>query len=152
MQTPSATEEVEVKKRIGIAKKGKLVTPKTIQFALLASAAYLVFSYFLIGFKADQLVLIGIFNTLYFANWNTRNFILGFSIFIIYWIIFDYMKAFPNYKFSPVHIEDLYNWEKSWFGINWNNRIVTPNEYFAQNTSSILDLITLYQKLLLLYF
>ena len=142
MQINSATEEVEVKKRTGKTKKLTLFSPQSIQLAIISAVAYLLLSYFLIGFKADQLVLIAIFNTLYFASWNTRRFILGFSIFIIYWIIFDYMKAFPNFRFNAVHIQDLYNWEKSWFGFNWNNSTVTPNEFFAENTSAILDLLT----------
>jgi hypothetical protein len=133
--------KVEVKKRVAITQKERLFTRKSIQVAIGATAIYLVLSYFLIGFKADQLVLVGIFNTLYFAGWSTRNFILGLSIFIIYWIIFDYMKAFPNYKFNTVHIQDLYNWEKNWFGFNWKNTIVTPNEFFAQNNSTFMDVL-----------
>src|SRR6476620_4966301 len=140
MHTHSATEQVEVKKKADNTKQPTLFSPKSLQIAILSSVAYLVLSYFLIGFRGDQLVLVCIFNTLYFASWTTRRFILAFSIFIIYWIIFDYMKAFPNFRFNTVHIQDLYNWEKSWFGLNWNNNIVTPNEFFAKNNYTILDI------------
>ena len=58
---------------------------------------YLLLSFFLIGFKTDQLLLAGIFCVAWFSNAVSRKFIIGFSIFIVYWIIFDYMKAFPNY-------------------------------------------------------
>src|SRR5689334_19358562 len=70
-----------------------LFSVKSIRFALVASLLYLLVSYFLIGFKTDQLLLLFIFNLLYFASRTTRRFITGFSIFIVYWIIFDYMKA-----------------------------------------------------------
>ena len=73
------------------------------------SAAYLLVSSVLVGFKTDQLFLIGVFNLMYFLSPITRKFIVGFSIFIIYWIVFDYMKAFPNYNYNSVHIADLYN-------------------------------------------
>ncbi len=79
---------------------------------LVVSASYLLLSSILIGFKIEQLVLIAIFCILYFASPVSRKFILGFSIFILYWIVFDYMKAFPNYKFNNVHIGDLYLFEK----------------------------------------
>lgn len=135
-------EENTVKKKMVVDVPRPLFTLKSIRNAVLVTGTYLVISYFLIGFKADQLVLAGLFNLAYFASRTTRSFILGFSVFIIYWIVFDYMKAFPNYRYNDVHIQDLYNWEKSWFGFFWNKDFVTPNEYFAHNTSSFLDILS----------
>lgn len=106
------------------------------------TAAYLLLSAFLIGFKTDQLVLAGIFNALYFLTGTTRKFILGFSIFIVYWILFDYMKAFPNYLFNNVHIVQLYNAEKSLFGFMMNGTTVTPNEYWLANHTTFLDIMS----------
>jgi len=108
----------------------------------IISVAYLLLSYVLIGYKPEQLVLICIFNTLYFISPVTRKFILGFSVFIIYWIIFDYMKAFPNYKFGTVHIESLYQSEKNLFGIYNGGTIFTPNEYWLQHKNSFLDVLS----------
>jgi len=105
------------------------------------SVAYLLLSCLILGFKLDQLVLIIIFNTLFYASGITRKFILGFSVFIVYWIIFDYMKALPNYTFSQVHIADLYHLERSLFGINYNGMILTPNEYWRVNGTTHLDII-----------
>ncbi|RYG07885.1 MAG: inositol phosphorylceramide synthase [Chitinophagaceae bacterium] len=115
---------------------------KDLPLTLGISAAYLIISYFLVGFKTDQLVLIGIFNTLYYLTSTTRKFIIGFSIFIVYWIIFDYMKAFPNYNYNVVHIEDLYNFEKRIFGIEQAGKLLTPNEYWLLHTNSFLDVMT----------
>jgi hypothetical protein len=122
--------------------KGTTVTPKNLFTVVLVSAAYLSLSYALVGFKTDQLVLIGIFFILYFASTLTRKFVLGFTIFIVYWIIFDYMKAFPNYHYNQVHIAGLYNFEKSIFGINYGGHLITPNEYWRINGHTFLDLIT----------
>jgi len=106
------------------------------------SLAYLVISYFLIGFKSDQVVLLLIFNSFYYASAFSRKFILGFAIFIVYWIIFDYMKAIPNYSFNKVHISELHNLEKSLFNINDNGILKTPNDYFASHHNSILDVVS----------
>jgi len=103
--------------------------------------AYLLLSIALVGFKSDQLVLVGIYNGLYFLSPVTRKFILGFSIFVVYWIIFDYMKAFPNYNYNTVHIADLYNFEKHLFGINVHGKILTPNEYWRANGNTFLDVM-----------
>ncbi|WP_345947930.1 phosphatase PAP2 family protein [Mucilaginibacter sp. PAMB04274] len=122
--------------------RGATVSSKRILTVVLLSIAYLVCSYLLVGFKTDQLVLIGIFFTLYFSSGVTRKFVLGFSIFIVYWIIFDYMKAFPNYKYSDVHISGLYNLEKNIFGINETGNVITPNEYWRIHGITFLDILT----------
>jgi len=113
---------------------------KNIIAALVVTVLYLLLSFFLIGFKTDQLVLAAIFNLFYFASALSRKFILGFSIFIVYWIIFDYMKAFPNYTFNEVHIGDLYSAEKGLFGIG--SQKITPNEYWLAHQNSFLDVMT----------
>ena len=103
---------------------------------------YLLFSYFLIGFKTDQLFLSGLFVVAYFSSVVSRKFIIGFSIFIVYWILFDYMKAFPNYAYNQVHISALYNAEKMLFGIHQKNIILTPNEFWLTRTTNYLDIFS----------
>ncbi|WP_183574839.1 phosphatase PAP2 family protein [Mucilaginibacter sp. X5P1] len=121
---------------------GVTVNIKSIIVVSLLSVAYLLLSIFLVGYKVDQLVLIGIFNSMFYLSAGTRKFILGFSIFIFYWVIFDYMKAFPNYNYNTVHIADLYNFEKHLFGINLNGKLVTPNEYFRLKGTTFVDIVT----------
>jgi len=115
------------------------VTLRSVFIVFAISLAYLLLSWKLVGYKSDQLVLIGIFSTMYFLSAITRKFITGFAIFIVYWIIFDYMKAFPNYNYNTVHIADLYNLEKRFFGINFNGKLLTPNEYWRLNGNTFLD-------------
>ncbi|MBL0359011.1 MAG: inositol phosphorylceramide synthase [Chitinophagaceae bacterium] len=115
---------------------------KSIFSAAAATAIYLFVSYWLIGFKTDQLFLAGVFNVFYFFTPTSRKFILGFAIFIVYWIIFDYMKAFPNYRFNAVHIQDLYDAEKSWFGMSDNGATITPNEFWIKHQQQFLDIMT----------
>ena len=117
------------------------VNAKSVLAVSSLSIAYLFLSRWVIGFKSDQVVLIVIFNTLFYISSLTRKFILGFSVFIVYWIIFDYMKAIPNYSFHTVHMADLYNYEKQLFGINVNGTILTPNEYWILNATTFLDII-----------
>lgn len=106
------------------------------------SAGYLLLSAFLIGFKMEQVYLVALFNIMYFASGITRKFITGFSIFIIFWIVYDYMKAFPNYRYQAVHIEDVYLAEKKVFGIQQGGIVLTLNEYFLQHHTVALDIMT----------
>jgi len=49
------------------------------------------------------------------------------------------MKAFPNYLYQTVSVENLYNLEKNLFGISLNGIRITPNEYWLVNSNTILD-------------
>ena len=115
---------------------------KDIIIITLLSVSYLLLSALVLGFKIDQVALALLFNFMYYLSHPTRRFITGFSIFIVYWIVFDFMKAIPNYNFNTVHIESLYNAEKSLFGTNTNGRIATPNEFFALHSTSFLDVLS----------
>jgi hypothetical protein len=121
------------------ADDGIKITARSVIVVSVISLAYLLLSWYLVGYKPDQLVLLIIFNSLFFLSPVTRKFIVGFSIFIVYWIIFDYMKAFPNYNYNTVHIADLYNLEKRLFGIHLNGALLTPNEYWRLNGTTYLD-------------
>jgi hypothetical protein len=121
------------------ANYGAKITVRSVIIVFAVSLAYLLLSWCLVGFKTDQLVLIGIFCFLFFLSNITQKFIIGFLIFIVYWVIFDYMKAFPNYNYNTVHIADLYNLEKHLFGINYNGKLLTPNEYWRINGNTFLD-------------
>ena len=114
---------------------------KRLLIAGSISLAYLVMSYFLLGFKPEQVFISGLFFTLYIISKGTRNFILTLLPFIVFWVIFDSMKAFPNYKFSSVHIGDLYDLEKNLFGFQYQGSVRTLNEYWALNRTTFLDVI-----------
>ena len=120
----------------------KLFTTRLVLIMAAISLAYLVVSYFLIGFRPEQLFLVILCNVLFFASLATRSFVVAFSVFIVYWIIFDYMKAFPNYRFNSVHIESIYRAEKSMFGITGSNgSVLTPNEYWQLHRRPFLDVM-----------
>jgi len=114
---------------------------KIILIAAPISIAYMVVSYFLLGFKPEQLFIGGLFFTLYIISKGTRNFLLTLLPFIVFWVIFDSMKAFPNFKFNSVHIGDLYALEKKLFGFNYQGSIHTLNEYWALNRTTFLDVM-----------
>jgi len=103
------------------------------------SVLYLVLCRIFIGYKSDQLVLVALINTLFYLSVSTRKFLFGFSIFIVFWVIFDSMKIYPNYKVNTIHLEDLYQTEKSLFGITDNGVLYTPNEYLRSRTSTFVD-------------
>jgi len=116
-------------------------TVKQVIVVSSLTTIYLLLSWWLVGFKSDQVFLVCVVNLLFYVSAVTRKFVTGFAIFIVYWIVFDYMKAFPNYNYNTVHIADLYKFEKKLFGINSNGAVLTPNEYWQGHSTTFLDIV-----------
>ena len=121
---------------------GITVNPRSVIVISLLSIAYMLLSWLLVGYKSDQLALMLLCNVLFYSSKISRKFLFAYSTFLVYWIIFDYMKAIPNYKFNTVHMEDLYNAEKHLFGINFNGKLLTPNEYLKLKSTTFLDVMS----------
>ena len=107
----------------------------------LLSILYLVFTNKTTGIRFDHFLLVAIVNTCYYLSSSTRRLIIGLGIIIVYWIIFDSMKAWPNWAFNEVDILPLYELEKSIFGIHDGNNIITPNEFFLRHSFVYADII-----------
>lgn len=120
----------------------RLFNSRSILTMLLISLLYLGVSSVLVGFKPDQVFLVVVVNILYFASRISRRLITGFSIFIIYWVIFDYMKAIPNYLYRPVSIRGLYEAERTLFGFHVSAGVVTPNEFWLIHHQAWLDVLS----------
>jgi inositol phosphorylceramide synthase catalytic subunit len=118
------------------------VNPRSVIVISLLSIAYLLLSRFLVGYNPDQVVLLVLCNALFYSSNISRKFLIAYSTFLVYWIIFNYMKAFPNYRYTQVHISELYNLEKHLFGIHFRGLLLTPNEYYKINSSAFLDVLS----------
>jgi len=113
-----------------------------IVWATILSIVYLIIEVFLTGYRPDHLGFLVFYLVGFFAHPSSRKFMLGFSFFFVYGIIFDSMKGYPNYLFSDVRIEEPYMLEKLLFGIDTALGRVTPNEYFLANSSTFLDVMS----------
>ncbi len=108
----------------------------------LASASYLLIMVFLTGLRPEHWAIILIFNILFYSGKGTRKFVLGFAIFILFAMLYDVMRAFPNYLYHTVDIAPLYHLEKQLFGIDTQFARLTPNEFFAANHNVLADLMS----------
>jgi len=64
--------------------------------------------------------------------------VLAMLPFIIFGLLYDSMRYYPNYKFGDIDIRGIYEAEKSLFGLGG----LTPNEWFALHTSAIADFLS----------
>jgi len=116
-------------------------TSKNILIATLLSLAYLGLAYFFIGWRPDHLHLCLAVLIAYFAFPLSRKIFWAFLFFMVYWLIYDSLRVYPNYMVNPVNIESLYHLEKSIFGIETAQGILTPNEYAKANSTTFLDVL-----------
>ena len=122
--------------------KFKRFTSKNILGNSLVVLLYLLWMSIVGDLKSDHFLLVAIWLTVFYASEKTRRFVLGFSVFIIFWILYDSMRIVPNYKVSSPHIAEPYNLEKLLFGIKHLGKILTPNEYFLVVNNSVLDFLS----------
>jgi len=95
-----------------------------------------------VGLRAEHIVLFALMAVLYLVNTSTRHFLACFAAFIVFWVVYDSLRVWPNHSINPVHIAEPYLFDKQWFGINTPQGRQTLNEYFATRTSTSLDIIT----------
>ncbi len=117
-------------------------TKKNILINTLVISIYIIWMNIVGDIKQDQLVLIGIWIVSFYAFEKSRKLILGFSVFIVFWIIYDSMRIIPNYEVSTAHIKEPYNLEKLLFGFDYLGKIITPNEFFLLNNNRFLDFLS----------
>jgi len=128
--------------KIEVKKDWQRFGKKPVFIALIFSVIFLFWTVFFVGFRNDHLFILLASLIAWFAAPVSRKIYADFSIFILYWIIYDSMRVYPNYLFNPVHIQQPYDIEKSLFGVSFGGNILTPNEYFAIFHSKFLDLLS----------
>lgn len=113
---------------------------KKNMFVFLFIIIYIFWIQTMIGWRKDHFFLIALIVVSYFASEISRKFLYAFGAFILYWIIYDSMRIFPNYLFNDIHILQPYLAEKQWFGIHHEGNILTPNEFFASHNAIWADI------------
>lgn len=106
----------------------------------LALGAAYILSIYLLGGMKNRHVMMGCLALLDAYNERTRKFLSYFFPFMLTGIVYDSMRYFYWQLIEGhVHVVEPYVIEKAIFGILLNGKIVTPNEFFQEYTSKILD-------------
>ncbi|KAI3388696.1 hypothetical protein SNEBB_007799 [Seison nebaliae] len=95
-----------------------------------------------VGLRPDHIIGYTLAIFAYFAHSRSRKLLIDFSVYIVYWLIYDSMRVVPNYTVNIVHIKQPYMLEKTLFGIRVSHNVtLTPNEYFDRHYLPIFDLL-----------
>ena len=120
----------------------KLITLPAKQESVIAVTVTLLFIILtacFVGFRSEHILMILFILTLFFINIKSRKLVVGLLPLIIFAVSYDWMRVYPNYKVNPIDIENLYNLEKAWFGVNTEAGRLIWSEYFAIHHSSVVD-------------
>jgi inositol phosphorylceramide synthase catalytic subunit len=109
---------------------------KTIINWAIGSLIYFAWFSGVIGIRSDHFLIWTAVTICYFIAPFTRKLVTALSVWILFWTIYDSLHVIPNDSFFAVHIRDLYDFEKKWFGFSGQ----TLNEWCAQHTFWLLDL------------
>lgn len=102
---------------------------------------FIVITSVFVGLRPEHLLMVFIFLILFFAKKSTRKLAVGLLPFFIFGISYDWMRVYPNYEVNPIDVQNLYDFEKSLFGIEENGSLLIPCEYFALPHSVIADIL-----------
>lgn len=103
---------------------------------------YLGWNSLIVGLRSDHIVFLVFIVLFYVLTKFTRRVFYSYSVFVLFWIIYDSLRVIPNYLFSDVHIIQPYLMEKFVFGIKVGTALLTPNEYFEIYNNKFLDFLT----------
>ena len=102
----------------------------------------------LVGWRDDHWAMLFLVLGLLLAHQVSYKVVITLSAFAIFWITYDFLRIYPNYMVSPVHVMQPYNLELQLFGIMDNGKLVVPCEWFISRTSDVLSLIAGFSYLL----
>ncbi len=109
-------------------------------WCVVALALWLTVTVCFIGPRPEHVWMALLIAAMYFALPATRRLTVAILPFIVFGISYDWMNLLPNYEVNPVDVADLYNTEKSLFGITLADGLrLTPNEFWALHRSTAMD-------------
>jgi membrane-associated phospholipid phosphatase len=116
-------------------------TGKQTVAVILFSVLYLALVWYFIGLRPEHAFILILYNACFFAHVKSRKIVLALTIFLVFGILYDFMKVYPNYLVKEVDIMQLYLFDKNVFGIRTYGVPITINEYFNSHHSPILDFL-----------
>ena len=103
---------------------------------------YLVANTLFMGFSLSTTIVVSAVYFLFNVSVDVRKLIVAFLPIILFVLIYDFMRVYPNYLVNSIDTKDVYELEKSLFGISTPEGRLIPCEYFKQNHWGVLDFMS----------
>jgi hypothetical protein len=113
-----------------------------LSFTALFALLYISWTSIFVGLRTDHISFLVFLVLMLVSHTFTRTLTYYFIFFILFWVIYDSMRVYPNFLFNEVRISELYEIEMQLFGIQSSHGMVTPNEFFRENSHVIADFLS----------
>ncbi len=105
-------------------------------------AGYLLICLAMRDLRPEHLLAVAL--VLGFSLWSDTTRLYGRAVlpFFLYAAVYDSMRWYEDYLRSPIiHLREPYDFDLRFFGIHTASGTLTPNEWWQQHTSRVLDLV-----------
>lgn len=116
----------------------RLSKPWLIAFAVIC-IVYWFWFVVLIGVEPNDFYLWILISVLYFFNKASRRLFLMFAPFFIYLFFYSSLRVLHLYNPFPISTQELYDLEVLMFGMHYDGKLVSVNEYFIENRNAFSD-------------
>jgi len=120
----------------------KTLSPFQKVFPAASIGVYWLSLFLLKGFRTDHLTLGIVLLLLSYMGGNGRVFLRFALPFFLTAIIYDSQRFYSDLIRGPVHVSEPYRFDKTFFGIQTPQGILTPNEWWQLHTHPALDFIS----------
>lgn len=119
-----------------------MASRKTLLLSVSLCLLYLMANTLLMGFSLSASIVTMVLCLLFNMSASVRSLLTAFLPMIVFAVVYDFMRVWPNYLVNPIDTHELYELEKTLFGVSTPDGIVIPSEFFKHNHWAWLDLLT----------
>lgn len=112
---------------------------KSTYVVLFCVFGYWILTGFVLGLRLEHFLISGVFLLLFFSGKSGRKLAVALLPFIAFGVSYDWMRVFPNYMVRSIDVQNLYEAEKTYFGIVADGRLQTFSEYFNVHHCAFAD-------------
>ncbi len=109
---------------------------------LFIFVAYITINGYLGAIRSDHFMVGGLAVGMWYLGPRARPLFRFLLPLLLVGVIYDSMRYYSDFLRGPIHVQEPYNFDKTFFGINTPEGRLTPNEWWQKHTHPVLDLIT----------
>ena len=115
---------------------------RPLVFSALLCISYLVANTLLMGFSLSTILVTAIVWCAFNVSVSIQRLVVAFLPIILFVLIYDFMRVYPNYMVNTIDTKGLYDLEMQLFGFDSTNGTLIPSEYFKINHWFITDILS----------
>ena len=109
---------------------------------LAIGIAYIFFNFAFHILRKDHFQVVSVALALWYSGPKLRPLFRFLLPLLLVAVVYDSQRIYADYIRGPIHVQEPYQFDKYFFGINTPDGRLTPNEWWQKHTYPVLDLYT----------